>query len=160
MSYFKENHSVKKIMKTSFTSSSASSGTTATFTNEMFSNMGSNYSDEILWGTGLICPNKLKGFFIFQGNCRLTVFNSNFTAIRLVPFFSSNQTTTAIKNMQSGVPSIRDNTNLLYEGYPSLATCFSNSVDFTNSTATYSGASANKSSGNPELWLLPIGENT
>lgn len=161
MSYFKENHAVKKTIKTDLHSSSVSTGTSFLFNTAMLAGIGSNFSDEILFGasSSLRVTNKLKGFFIYQGNCRLTVFNSNYTAVRVNPNFSSNQQTTTIKNMQSGYANIRDNSPSLYEGYPNLATALSVSIDFTNSQTTFSGASANKASGEPELWLLPIGEN-
>jgi len=157
MSYIKESHSIKKVMKNSIQS------TTQTGSNipAMLGSLADNYSDEILCNTSnsLILKNLLKGFFIFQGDCRLTIFNSNFTNIRVVPYFSSNQTTTVIRDMQSGMASIRDNSPVTFEAYPNLATSLSDTINFTNSVTVFSGNSANKSSGNPELWFLPIGEN-
>ncbi len=161
MSYFKENHAVKKTIKTDLVSTSASTGTSAAFNTAMLAGIGSNFSDEILFGasSSLRLTNKLKGFFIHQGNCRLTIFNSASTAVRVNPFFSSNQQTTVIRNMQSSYANIRDNFVATFEGYPNLATALSASIDFTNSQTTFNGASANKASGEPELWFLPIGEN-
>jgi len=157
MTYINESHSIKKVMKNNIQS------TTQTGTNisAMLGSLADNYADETLCNTSdsLILKNLFKGFFIFQGDCRLTAFTGNFTSIRVIPYFSSNQTTTNIKDMQSGVSSIRDNTSVLFEAYPSPATCLSNTVDFTNSITVFGGASANKASGNPELWFLPIGEN-
>lgn len=157
MTYINESHTVKKVMKTTVQSTTQ----TGTNVSAMLGSLADNYADEILCNTSntLILKNLFKGFFIFQGDCRLTLFNSNFTSIRVIPYFSSNQTTTNIKDMQSGVSSIRDNASVLFEAYPSPATCLSNTVDFTNSITVFGGATANKSSGSPELWFLPIGEN-
>jgi hypothetical protein len=154
MSYFKETHGIKKIMKNDVVAP-----TSVPTAINMLSAMGGNYADEILWGISLVCTNRLKGYFIFQGNCRLTIFNSNSTAVNVYPYFSSNQTTTALKNMQSSNAAIRDNVSTLLEGYPNVATSFSDSIDFTNSIVNNRGASSNKASGTPEIWLLPIGEN-
>lgn len=152
MSYFKENHSIKKIMK--------NDNITNTLTTYV-SGMGANYADEILWGSGLACPNKIKGYFMFQGGCRMTSINTaDVNQVRVTPYFSSDQTTTNIKNMQSGASAIAENTNANpLEPYSSLATSFSESIDFTNSSISLLGSVSKKATGTPELWLLPIGEN-
>lgn len=161
MSYFKESHSVKKIMKNDVVSSSTSSGTNLAGSQEtMLGSMATNYSDETICNTAdvLVLKNLVKGFFVFQGGCRLTVFNSNYGTVRVYPHITGSVTAT-IKSMSLSVSSIRDNSVLTIEAYSSLGTGFLEKISLGQSIITYGGAVANKASGTPELWILPIGEN-
>lgn len=161
MSYFKESHSVKKIMKNDVVSTSASTGTNPAGSQEaMLGFMANNYSDETICNTAdaFILKNLVKGFFMFQGGCRLTVFNSNYGTVRVVPHITGS-TTSTIKNMSLSVSSIRDNSVSTFEAYSSLGTGFLERISLSQSIIAYGGATATKASGTPELWILPIGEN-
>lgn len=162
MSYMRESHAVKKVQKSDALSNATTGTNTTAQLTPILGSITSNFSDEFLCripGSVMISKNLLKGFFIFQSVGRLTSFPNNYTSIRIEPNFTK-KTAAAVKAMHSCYSSIRDNnTALALEAYPSLATALAEEVDFSASVVTFAGASINKASGEPELWLLPIGEN-